>query len=347
MKPAALVAALPFVLPLMTQAANYTAQRVTVDGIEVVRLTDESHKAQVSIVPSLGNNAYEFLVNGKNILWFPQKSLTDYKAKPTFSGNPFLAPWANRLDHDGFYANGKHYTLNPTLNNYRRDGWKQPIHGMLTYASQWEVKNVSADATRAQVTSRLEFWRVPDYAAQFPFAHTIEMTYRLRDGILEVETAIENHSKEPMPVSIGYHPYFRLYDSPRNAWKVTLPAKQSYVLSGSLVATGEKKPMPYASPQPLQGISLDDVLGGLTPGESGRTAFVVEGVKERIAVLYGPKYTVAVVYSPADRDFICFEPMTGPTNAFNLKQAGKYDELQSVPSGGMWRESFWIHPSGF
>jgi aldose 1-epimerase len=49
------------------------------------------------------------------------------------------------------------------------------------------------------------------------------MTYRLRDGILEVETKIENHSTEPMPVSIGYHPYFKLHDSPRNAWKVTLP----------------------------------------------------------------------------------------------------------------------------
>jgi aldose 1-epimerase len=347
MKAAALAAALPFVLPFMTQAANYTAQRVTVDGIEVVRLTDPDHKAQVSIVPSVGNNVYEFLVNGKNIMWFPQSSLSDFKAKPAFSGNPFLAPWANRLDHDGFYANGKHYVLNPALNNYRRDGAKQPIHGMLTSASQWKVTDVKADGTSAHVTSRLEFWRYPDYLAQFPFAHTLEMTYRLRDGILEVETAIENLANEAMPVSVGFHPYFRLHDSPRNSWKVTLPAKESYVLSGSLVATGDKKPMPYASPQPLQGIALDDVLGGLIPGESGRTAFVVEGAKEKISVLYGPKYTVAVVYSPADRDFICFEPMSGPTNAFNLKQAGKYNELQSIPAGGKWRESFWIHPSGF
>jgi aldose 1-epimerase len=343
MRAAALLAA----LPLMTEAANYTAQRVTVDGIGVVRLTDDFHKAQVSIAPALGNNAYEFLVNGKNVMWFPQRSLADFKAKPTFSGNPLLAPWANRLDHDGFYANGKHYVLNPHLNNYRRDGAKQPIHGLVTYASEWKVANVSADDKGAEVTSRLEFWRYPDYMAQFPFAHTLDVTYRLRDGVLEVETTIENHSTETMPVSIGYHPYFKLHDSPRNSWKVTLPAKESYVLSGSLVATGEKKAMPYQSPQSLQGISLDDVLGGLVAGESGRTEFAVEGAKERIAVLYGPKYPVAVVYSPADRDFICFEPMSGPTNAFNLKQAGKYADLQTIPPGGKWRESFWIHPTGF
>jgi aldose 1-epimerase len=343
MRAAALLAA----LPLMTEAANYSAQRVTVDGIEVVRLSDDFHKAQVSIAPTLGNNAYEFLVNGKNVMWFPQRSLADFKAKPTFSGNPLLAPWANRLDHDGFYANGKHYVLNPHLNNYRRDGAKQPIHGLVTYASEWKVAHVSADDKGAEVTSRLEFWRYPDYMAQFPFAHTLEMTYRLRDGVLEVETTIENQSTETMPVSIGYHPYFKLHDSPRSSWKVTLPAKESYVLSGSLVATGDKKAMPYQSPQSLHGISLDDVLGGLVPGESGRTEFAVEGAKERIAVLYGPKYPVAVVYSPADRDFICFEPMSGPTNAFNLKQAGKYADLQTIPPGGKWRESFWIHPTGF
>lgn len=334
-------------LPLMTEAANYSAQRVTVDGVEVIRLTDESHKAQVSIAPTLGNNAYEFQVHGKNVMWFPVTNLSEFKTKPVFSGNPFLAPWANRLDHDGFYANGKHYALNPQLNNYRRDGSKQPIHGLLSYAREWKVTNIEANDKGAQVTSRLEFWRYPDYMAQFPFAHTIDMTYRLHDGILEVQTFIENHSTETMPVSVAYHPYFKLHDAPRNAWKVLLPAKESYVLSGSLLATGEKKGMPYKNPQPLQGISLDDVLGGLIPDNNGRTEFVVEGSKERLAVLFGPKYPVAVVYSPAERDFICFEPMSGPTNAFNLKQAGKYNELQTIPPGGKWQESYWIHPSGF
>jgi aldose 1-epimerase len=343
MRAAALLAA----LPLMTEAANYTATRVNVDGIEVVRLTDERHKSRVSIAPALGNNAYEFQVNGKNVMWFPVTNLAEFKAKPTFSGNPFLAPWANRLDHEGYFANGKHYALNPQLNNYRKDPSKQPIHGLLSYASQWNVTTVTADDNVAEVTSRLEFWRYPDFMAQFPFAHTIDMTYRLRDGILEVETSIENHAAEAMPVSVAFHPYFRLHDSPRNAWKVVLPAKESYVLSASLVATGEMKPMPYKNPQALEGISLDDVLGGLIAGESGRTEFAVEGVKERLAVLFGPKYAVAVVYSPQNRDFICFEPMSGPTNAFNLKQAGKYNNLQSIPPGEKWRESFWIQPTGF
>jgi aldose 1-epimerase len=42
--------------------------------------------------------------------------------------------------------------------------------------------------------------------AQFPFAHTIEMTYRLKDGTLEVLTKLNNLSTEPMPIALGLPP---------------------------------------------------------------------------------------------------------------------------------------------
>ena len=58
--------------------------------------------------------------------------------------------------------------------------------------------------------------------AQFPFAHSITMTHRLTDGTLEVETAIANLSAEPMPLAIGYHPYFGIDDAPRDQWKVRI-----------------------------------------------------------------------------------------------------------------------------
>ena len=37
----------------------------------------------------------------------------------------------------------------------------------------------------------------------------------------------------------------------------------------------------------------------------------------------------------------------GIINALNLAHRGVYNELQSIPPGGVWRESFWIRPSGF
>jgi len=331
---------------MLVQAADYSARKVTVDSIEVVRLSDGARGIEVSIVPSIGNNAYQMVANGKDFFWSPFKSLADFKVKPANCGNPFLAPWANRLDQDAFFANGKKFSLNPELGNLPRDPNGRPIHGLLRFAP-WEVVSMKADASGAEVTSRFEFWRYPELMAQFPFAHTLEMTYRLKDGALEVETAIKNHSTEPMPVAIGYHPYFRLHDTPRDAWKLHLAAREHLMLSGQLIPTGERKPNPFPDPVSLSQTSLDDVFTGLVRDASGRATFFVEGGKEKLSVVYGPKYSVAVVYAPSGRDFICFEPMAAITNAFNLAHSGVYKELQSIAPGGEWRESFWIIPAGY
>lgn len=328
-------------------AQGYRAERISVDGFEVIRLEDPARKAVVSVVPAIGNNAYEFAVNGKNILWAPFQTLSEWQARPVLCGNPLLAPWANRLDHDGFYANGKRYALNPELGNLRRDANRKPIHGLLAFSSYWKVAAVNADSQSAAVTSRLEFWRYPDLVAQFPFAHTLTMTYRLQDGALEVETVLENHATEPMPVAIGYHPYFRLHDAPREEWKVHVAARERWVLSELLLPTGERRPAGLPDVVALKDVVLDDVFDGLVRDGQARATFWVQGARQKINVVYGPKYTVAVVYAPKGREFICFEPMTAVTNGLNLAHQGRYGELQSIPPGGQWRESFWIRPEGF
>jgi aldose 1-epimerase len=340
-----LFAALLF--PLMSTAANYSAQKAVMDGIEVVLLANAVHHAEVAIAPSIGNMAYEFRVNGKNAFWLPYETLAELKAKPQFGGIPFLAPWANRLSEDAFFANGKKYRLNRDLGNIRGDQNQNPIHGLLNFSADWSVTGVGADSNSASVTSRLDFWKYPEMMAQFPFAHTIEMTYRLHEGVLEVRTTIENLSADPMPVGIGYHPYFQLHDAPRDQWKVHLAARDHLALSKMLIPTGERKPVEFSDPLPLAGVALDDVFGGLVRDAAERATFFVEGAHEKISVTYGPKYTVAVVYAPAGRQFICFEPMSAITDGFNLAHAGLYRELQSIPPGGIWRESFWIAPSGF
>ena len=334
-------------VPFMSIAANYSAQKAVVDGIDVVRLSDTAHRMEVSIVPSLGNLAYEFKVNGKNVLWMPYETLGEMKAKPQFGGIPFLAPWANRLHEDAFFANGQKYRLNPDLGNIRRDQNQLPIHGLLTVSPDWQVTAVEGGADSACVTSRLEFWKHPEMMAQFPFAHTIEMTHCLRDGTLEVRTTIENLSADPMPVGIGFHPYFQLHAAPRDQWKVHLAARDHLVLSKMLIPTGERKPVEFPDPLPLANTGLDDVFGGLVRDGSGRATFSVEGGGEKISVVYGNKYTVAVVYSPLGRHFICFEPMSTITDGFNLAHSGVYKELQTIAPGERWRESFWIAPTGF
>jgi aldose 1-epimerase len=332
---------------MSTAADNYSAERAVVDGIQIIRLKDAARKTEVSIVPSIGNNAYEMKVNGKDVLWSPYKTLKELAEKPVQVGNPFLAPWCNRIDGDAYWANGKKYLLNPDLKNFRYDAFHHPIHGLVVYAKDWNIITQWADDSSAMMRARLEFWKHPDWMAQFPFAHAVEITYRLKNGILEVETAIENLSTERMPLSLGYHTYYRIDDSPRDDWRIHVPAKESVILSKELIPTGERQPVALADPQPLKDFQLDDVFTNLLRDQNGRAVFHVQGKQQRINVAFGPKYNVGVVYAPPGRDFICFEPMVGITNAFNLAQAGLYKEMQYVAPGETWRESFWIKPEGY
>lgn len=336
-----------FLLSLMTTPAIASAQTITVDGVEVVQLRDAARHIVVSIAPHTGNMAYEMKVNGKNAFWFPFASIRDFAAKPEFAGNPFLAPWANRIDAGGYYANGKKYLLNPGLGNLRPGGQDLYIHGLLNYSDKWKVIDYGADAKSAHVTSRLEFFKYPELMANFPFAHSIDMTYRLVGGDLVVETTVHNLGNEPMPLAIGYHPYFQLPGVPRDEWNVHLAADEHLEVTDRLVPTGVRKKMDLPQPFSLKGGKLDDGFVSLRRDADGTSTFFVEGGGERVSVIYGPKYPVAVVYAPPGKDFICFEPMTAITNAFNLHQDGKYPELQSIPAGGEWHESFRIRVSGF
>jgi len=322
----------------------YSARTIPTDGIATVQLADSTRDAQVAIAPSVGNMAYSLVRAGRNFLYFPYTSVADFARQPRLCGVPLLAPWANRIDGDGFWANGKRYLFNPDLGNLRRDGNKKPIHGLLNFSSEWKLMEVKADADAAWSASRLEFWRHPDMMAQFPFPHTLTMTHRLREGSLEVETAIENHGTEPMPVGIGYHPYFRLHEAPRDQWHVHLAARDHMTLNAQLIPTGESKPLEFEDPHALAATQLDDVFGGLVRDPDGRSRFWVEGGRERVTVSYGKKYTTAVVYAPRGQEYICFEPMSAITNGFNLAHDGKYKDLQSVGPGETWRESFWIQP---
>src|SRR5213593_3441216 len=99
---------------------------------DVIRLQDAKTQTHVSLIPSVGNVAFDMTVKGEQILRFPYASVEEFKKAPRLSGIPFLAPWANRLDELGFYANGQHYAFNTELGNVRGP---HPIHGLLSSAA--------------------------------------------------------------------------------------------------------------------------------------------------------------------------------------------------------------------
>ena len=302
----------------------------------------------MSIATSIGNMAYEMTVKGHNILHFPPSSIDDFRAKgETIHGIPFLGPWANRLDEQAFYANGRRYPFDMEDGNVRGP---IPIHGFMSRTDQWQVVEATHDHRTAWVTSRLEAFRQLSWMKQWPFAHTIDMTYRLQNGVLEVLTNVRNLAAEPMPVSIGYHPFYQLTDSPRDEWTIAIPARTRWLLSPAKLPTGETESIDRffaGGRMALKDHTLDDVFSDLVRDAKGRATATLKGRGQQLDISQGPSYKALVVYSPSPQNFVCFEPMAGITNALNLGHKGVYKELQYVQPGGTWQESFWIAPSGF
>ena len=277
-------------LPVLSVAQNYSAQKMSEQGITVIHLADAARGVEVAVLPAFGNRVSEMKVHGKKYSLLPRVRPRRSEKTPNLNGVPFLAPWANRLNEEDFWANGNKYTFNMTLGNVRGP---IPIHGLLMNSDLWEVGEVKADGKSAWVTSRLQFWKHPELMAQWPFAHEYEMTYRLADGTLEVKVTVTNLSTESMPIALGYHPVLPHPDVPRDEWTANIPARKIVIADSRLVATGEFKPYDLPSPLPLKGHPLDTGFTDLERDAQGRAHFSIEARGMKVETLFGPKFPAA------------------------------------------------------
>jgi aldose 1-epimerase len=105
----------------------------------------------------------------------------------------------------------------------------------------------------------------------------------------------------------------------------------------------------------LAPLELDDVFSDLVRDAGGNAQMTLRGRTQRLDVLLGANYRAVVIYAPKpgpgqdamSRNFICIEPVTAIINGLNLAHKGIYKDLQSIPPGGFWQESFWVRPTGF
>jgi aldose 1-epimerase len=275
-------------------AQRYTATRTG----DVVELVDTNAQLNVSVVWSM-SNAWRVQVKGKDLVR-TSATLADFQARPGLNGVPLLAPFANRLDETAFYANGRKYNFDLELGNVRGP---IPSTGYVNGSNAWQLVEAKADGRGAWVTCRLDFYKIPVFMAQFPFAHTITMTYRVSEGALEVRTRLDNLSAEPMPVAIGFHPIFELPDGNRDDWTVSLDAKTHWIEIPQRLPTGETQPIESFFGSDRTAIQLkkyaliDDVFTDLIRDANDRaTMKLMYGGKE-LDVVLGPKYKTVLAWS--------------------------------------------------
>ena len=343
-----------FFLPVSLLAGNYSVTKKMVDGYVTYQLLDIGRKMDVSIAPGLGNLVYQFKADGKNVLVPTPPLKTYFQNHQVCCGIPFLAPWANRIDHDYYYFQNRKYLLNTTLGNIlQTPPYNLPIHGTVLFNPHWEVINSGAsDSSGAFIISRLEYYKYPGLMAQFPFAQTYQVTYRLKDGKLENTTEVTNLGSSALPVYFGYHPFLRP-DGPREDWTVSIQARKHWKVDNykRMIPTGKTEPadrfLPHIREFTLGKKFLDDAFSGLERDSRGMGHYWAKGKTEKVELVFGNGFNFGHVYAPLDKTIICFEPETAVTDAFNLNHEGKFPNLIVLEAGKTYKANFWIVPNGY
>jgi aldose 1-epimerase len=240
-----------------------------------------------------------------------------YRERGSTFGVPLLHPWANRLARPL-----------PASQLVHRDGNALPIHGVLPRVLPFTV----TEQTGSSVQAEFDTHDHPAVLEVFPHPHLLTVAASLSAEALEIRTTLHAYGRRPVPIAFGYHPYLSLPGLPRPEWTVDIPARTRLLLDERMIPTGQREPVRIER-APLDGRSFDDAYTDL----GAHPRFTLAGGGRTIGVEFLEGYDFAQVYAPADRELVCFEPMTAPTNAI-----ASGDGLTMVRPGEIYTAAFRI-----
>jgi aldose 1-epimerase len=313
---------------LMTTAAP-TVGRGALDGFDTVTLA--AGELDAAFAPGAGMVGVSLRHAGEELL-DRQAGLRTYVERGAVMGIPILHPWANRLAGFDYAVDGRTVRLpdGPPLVRCEEHGL--PIHGLLSGSPHWRVRSTARDPRRARMSAVLDFGAHRELLAAFPFPHRLELDAALdRDG-LTIATTLTATGDVRVPVAFGFHPYLRLPGADRSTWRVELPARRYLFADARSIPTGHYEDE-HATRLTLGRRTFDDGFAGIAQGAE----FALAGGGRRIAVTFATGYPAAQIFSPRGGQFVCFEPMTGPTNVL---RSG--DGLRRVEPGGSFTAVFRI-----
>jgi galactose mutarotase-like enzyme len=282
--------------------------------MRVVTLRDPASPVAAEFVPEAGMIGTSLSDAGVELLG-QRRGLDAYVTAGKTMGIPILYPWANRLGENTYTTEGVTTTLTPGENRVRADPNGLPIHGVLAGYPGWRVTAESA----GELTAELDFAADPQLLATFPYPHVLTVAVRLAERTLTVRTTVSATADTAVPLCFGFHPYLRLPDVPRADWVIHTPPLRHLLLDDRGLPTGASEAAP-AREEALGDKAFDDAYDQVPEG----AVFAVSGGGRRLEVHFDRGYPVTQIFAPRgespEKEIVCFEPMTAPTDA--LRRGG-------------------------
>jgi aldose 1-epimerase len=273
--------------------------------LDTLTITSPDGATVADFVPGAAMLCCSWRVHGDELL-DPGHGVEAYAAQGKTMAIPLLYPWANRLAAFGYSVAGREVKLPDDRARIAADPNGLPIHGvtpgLLGFAALPRDR-------RDPLVATLD-WADPELLNLFPFPHELTVTAKAADAALTIATTVRATGPDPVPVSFGFHPYVRIPDSSRTTWRLELPPADHLLLDDKMIPTGDTEPAPQGEIE-LGESSWDDAY---KPHDQPARYAVTDG-KRKIEITFDEGFTYSQIYAPPGKDFICFEPMTAPTNA--------------------------------
>ncbi len=286
---------------------------------------------EVVFHPSVGNFVSQIYFQDKEILYSPYFE-NNLNVGEKLEGIPFLFPYANRLEEDKIPTQ-KGYHQIPKI-PFMRDQFGRLIHGFMYYRKGWILETLRNGELESFSESKFEFQK--EELEWFPFPLEINYQIELQGNLVQFMIQITNKGDEPIPLSIGFHPYFYVSIEEKPKIQLTTNAQKFYETDSTLLPTGKLLSVSQLiKNSTLSAIELDHNFTSFPKGELPFVTLITSTHSVKVELLEG--FDHLLIFNPKGQEFVCIEPMFGPTNAFFMYPKIWKKAIPSVPVKGEWK----------
>ena len=235
-----------------------------------------------------------------------------------------LLPFSNRIAFGRFSFAGcdVDLTSDPAegVHALHGHGWREP----------WSVVASMRDRVRL---------RFEHGAGDWPWAYATEQEFTLLDNAARVSLEVTNGSDRPMPISIGFHPYFQR----------TPATSLSTSVAGVWLTDASSIPSAFQGQSLREGMRLSDIVyrdhchanwsRTIAISQPERNLVVTLRASEELGFLH--------LYVPDGKAYFCAEPTSAMPDAFNRREPANTTGLRILQPGATIAASVEIEGKSF
>jgi galactose mutarotase-like enzyme len=270
----------------------------------------------------------------------------DFAGNKAFGfGGAILAPYANRVR--GREAPGAREIETEVAGHAVRlpRNWGGKAPGAEQYAMHGLILDAPVpwrEDAPDRVSGRLE---ARDFGGRWPGRTALDFEWRLEAGALVLQVTAHNVGDTPLPMGIGWHPYFALPSGDRRQARLWAPARSRVLVNNydEVLPTGGLESVAggaydFAAPdgRALGETYLDDCFTDLIRANGLAVAEVRDPASDLGLTIASasPQVRAVQVYAPPDKAFVVVEPQFNLADPYGAEWRGRDTGMATVPPGG-------------